>query len=845
MALDRDRLRKNAERLLKQGKLQLALDEYRRLLEETPRDLVLQNLIGDLLARLGRNADAIAVYDRIADLQSNTGFFSRAIAILKKSLKLDPSRAATHEKLADLYLKQRLFGEARQFLLAAAEGHLKARDFRRAREIYQKLVEISPKDPIAKVRLGEAVAAEGRAKEASRILAEAAAEVLSTGRHDEAERIQRRACELDPGHPGTLGGLARCLVKAGRSGEAISLLESSLGVPGSAPAIAFELMRLLLDLGRGEQVAALIDGPHGQSLPDEALEVFVVHHSARGHPDRAWVRVDGVLGSWGQRGEFTRIERVLDRLTRIEPGGHVPALKRMADFHRERGDRASTAAALEALIAAYRARSMNDEAAALLETLRETAPASGLLRIEPSAAAETPREPDTPDLSDSGIGQVEARAAAPGAPGEDILAVPVSVQDKEFLSEKTTQAEIFEKYGLLDQAVEQLKEAAARFPGLVEVYDRLLPLVRARRDRPMLRDTLVAMARALRQSGDRERAREAASEAAASAALPEPTRQMLVRIGLIAADAESSAAVPESIAPEAAPESPRRTAPSGRSVSQDEVEIAFAEEEEATPTAGPVAAAGTGQEPGPDEVELVEFYLQQGMIQDALSRLRSLRASGAWNDHLADLEQKAASARHTAPGDVEIVEVSAAEPEQHEGTFLAEEDLETLSAVLGETTVVPEAAAAAPAVQDEQSVEEVFAQFKRHVEQDVPAEDYRTHYDLGIAYKEMGLIDDAIEAFRLAARSPAVVHDAYSMIALCCREKGSLDEATSFYEEALATPGASQDALRGLSYDLAEVLSLTGKLRQALDIFRQVAAVEPGYRDVQARIAEIERSLGI
>src|SRR5260221_3330275 len=113
MALDREKSFLNAERLLKQGKTAQALDECRRLAEDAPKDLLMLNRLGDFLARSQRGADAIGYYEMIVADFAGSGFYPKAIAILKKIVKLDPNHLPAVVQLGELNVKQKLPGEAR------------------------------------------------------------------------------------------------------------------------------------------------------------------------------------------------------------------------------------------------------------------------------------------------------------------------------------------------------------------------------------------------------------------------------------------------------------------------------------------------------------------------------------------------------------------------------------------------------------------------------------------------------------------------------------------------------------------------------------------------------------
>src|SRR5229473_3567950 len=130
MAIQRDRVIANAEKLVAKGKIDAAIKEYERLLDDNPNDVNTLNRIGDLWVRINRNDEAVKVFTKIADHYSKDGFFLKAIAIYKKINKLDPSKLDIYAKLADLYGKQGLAMEAKsqyQVLRARSEFDQRSR----------------------------------------------------------------------------------------------------------------------------------------------------------------------------------------------------------------------------------------------------------------------------------------------------------------------------------------------------------------------------------------------------------------------------------------------------------------------------------------------------------------------------------------------------------------------------------------------------------------------------------------------------------------------------------------------------------------------------------------------
>jgi pilus assembly protein FimV len=143
---------------------------------------------------------------------------------------------------------------------------------------------------------------------------------------------------------------------------------------------------------------------------------------------------------------------------------------------------------------------------------------------------------------------------------------------------------------------------------------------------------------------------------------------------------------------------------------------------------------------------------------------------------------------------------------------------------------------------------EVFQEFRAELgELGEEDEDLETHYNLGIAYREMGLLDEAIGEFQKVAKAVQkgkpfrYTMNCSTMLGLCFMDKGEPKVASMWYQRALESPGLEQDAVLALRYDLGMALENAGESKQALDSFRQVYAMNIDYRDVADRIAELQK----
>jgi tetratricopeptide (TPR) repeat protein len=144
-----------------------------------------------------------------------------------------------------------------------------------------------------------------------------------------------------------------------------------------------------------------------------------------------------------------------------------------------------------------------------------------------------------------------------------------------------------------------------------------------------------------------------------------------------------------------------------------------------------------------------------------------------------------------------------------------------------------------PADGQNYSLEEILSDFKKGVEKQLGSEDYDTRYNLGIAYKEMGLIDEAIAEFQIASKDPKRFLECCSMLGLCFIEKGMPKLAVKWYQRGLETGGNTEEEYLGLKYEMAQAYELMSEFDKALEYYQEVYGVNAGYRNVTKKVKEI------
>jgi tetratricopeptide (TPR) repeat protein len=194
---------------------------------------------------------------------------------------------------------------------------------------------------------------------------------------------------------------------------------------------------------------------------------------------------------------------------------------------------------------------------------------------------------------------------------------------------------------------------------------------------------------------------------------------------------------------------------------------------------------------------------------------------------------------------LEWLEAPAEAKEDKPDVFEAEEEFFDLAAELEKEIVADEAAAAAPEVVEDttptgdESLQDIVEGFKKGVAEVLSPEDYDTHYNLGIAYREMGLVDEAIGEFQLSAKAPEHLVDSCSMLGACFLEKGFPDLAVQWYKSGLEAADLDEEGSLALKYDLGSVYASSGDREAAYEVFVEIYGINSHFRDVVARLEEL------
>lgn len=882
----RDQLIQEAEKLAAKGRLDAAIEQFQKALKQGAPDGALLNRLGDLLLKANRVAEAVAAYQQAADVYAQMGFTLKAVAAEKKANRADPQRTDTYERLAEFYYKLGMPVEGRQQLLTLADWYLRNRKVADAIKVYRKLAELEPSNFQARAKLVDLLASSGDTEAASAELDQLGQLLLSRGHVDESVKLVERALEMQLSLGGFGPALLNALVTTGRLPTALDLVRKLEG-SAVAPDLAVAMGRVFLEAGDIGGARDLVE----HALPEvgERTEVVQLYGDILlrvGETEAAKEKLLPTVDRLMAAKDLERAGQLIKRLLKANPRD-IDVLERGLKVFDRRQDGEFFSVLEGALADAYYQAGRRQEAADLYMELSQREPGNTLYEqrlrelgvgpvgveivhtkpaITPPPAEAEELEVEIP-LEEAGLPAEEAGAAsfqwdsgAEIAAATEEASVPATGPQPN-VEELYTEASVLAKYGLVDKALAHLQQLLALDPHHAKGRELLASLggrleeVEEIPAQP-LPSPAPEPAPPLSFTPPAEPAPSSAPSRSSSAldelesllgltpkkpltpepAFVSPAQPPSPPLGNEAAVANASPelavpdfSIPQFELPEVVSKPAFQEAPPPPPVEELKSVELLPEAVEL------VELSQELLEPSAEQLAELDLLLQQGLLQQARETYQQLAASFPQSTELSQRAQRLAelSAIPSPVAESSATELFAEE----EGFFNLAAEIEKELAEEEEKQMVAEARGQEGA--QEESIEELFKQFQRGVAEQLGEEDHATHFDLGLAYREMGLLDEAIGEFQLVLKSPEMALDAMTLIANCYMDKGLPEEAASWFEKALKTPNLPAEAELGLRYELGRACEAAGNVAAALGHYAEVLAVNPAYRDVVERITRL------
>ncbi len=242
------------------------------------------------------------------------------------------------------------------------------------------------------------------------------------------------------------------------------------------------------------------------------------------------------------------------------------------------------------------------------------------------------------------------------------------------------------------------------------------------------------------------------------------------------------------------------------------------------------------------DLEEAEFYLQQGLFDDA-----EKVCSGILEQSPDNAEVQAKLVEISTKRDAQGVQGETSSELQDLAAELLEDGFPELDI---DATLVDGTPADGFTVLDDEPQAAATGSttpkvFRTDVDEQIAADDMESHYNLGIAYREMGLLDDAVAEFSKAERDPSRFVDCLTLKGLCCVDKGDFEKGEESFRAALDGEALAEGQKMSLYYELGALYENWERPLDALDSFQFVADSDLFFRDVADRINSLRKTLGM
>ena len=867
---------RDAEKYVTSGKIPQAINEYLKIIKTDPHDVLTLNTIGDLYLRQGNVPEALRYFSGVAETYTRNNFLLKAIAVYKKMLMADPENVGINQTLAGLLARQGLHLDARNQYMRLAELLSKVGKSRESTEAYEKVVELDPMSSAVQTKLAQIYLAEGAHDKALSHFTGAARGQAKGGDYKAAAASYERAVEISPLDIAVLKGYLEACAHLREVSPVLERLRKSVDLAPDNLSLLELLGQAYLAAGDLENASKTFQRLLSQE--ENRYPLFFPLSSAyvqKGAYDQAALCLDPIIPILITKRETERAVEAYNLIVSAKKD-HDLALSKLVEIFSATNDQLRQLSTLEKVVDLYLNTGRDQEALLKTEALLQMAPENeGYQSLHRQAfeKAFPGKDYSPPVISEEA--QLTAAAGGRGKAGSGAQA-------------EGTEASIIEidlllNYGMKEKALTLLQAMESQDPTDKEARIRLVTLYRDAGEPVKAAEQCLALAALYRNLHQEEHVTRFLSEARRLAPdLAGP------RFDLAAFAAERGILI-QSPGGTAEPADAEPAVPGMEvDLSEDLSEIFFkdskipagsADIEEIHNTPRPIVedfptriphipAAESVQE----QLQEVDFYIRLGFSDEARTKLDELAKEFPDNPELNLRYQqlKGGTVEEAEPpialGPVGPEEVKREEEESPAlgGDLFHDLKIDLALEPFGENLLADREgiADAAEGPQDAASSQaeresltgtgdggvpgvgppELLDEVEAISDEQIAEEDFETHFNLGIAYREMDLLDDAIREFQIAfktlkaALSPKEVVRCCGMLSTCYLEKGIPRSTIRWCQTGLSVAEISKHEAMALRYDMGVAHHQVAEDGLAFECFSIIFGIDPSYRDVAQKI---------
>ncbi|MDH4100446.1 MAG: tetratricopeptide repeat protein [Nitrospirota bacterium] len=783
--MDKNQIMREAQKYAAKGMIDKAIEEWNRYLAANSTDGVAFNTVGDLYLKKRANADAITAFRTAAEIFAREGFHVKSMAVYKKVLAIEPNNADIHAAIADLESTRGFSASASEYYAKAAELYSGTGEVGSTLRCYQRLSELSPQDVALRTKLAEALIKAGKSDDGIARFLEAAAIYAKNGNDAAAEATYGRLAEIAPQSATVAGAVAKRLLQQGKAGEAVARLKPLITPDVADVDLLSSYAEICRAAGRTDDaVDAAKRAVNNDPSCIPARKIICCTSFQAGRAEEALTLLAPLLDEYRAAQDWENVLELLQVWAANAPE-NPDVHQKLYDAYLKLDMKQEARQELKNLGELYYNGDQRQKAFHVYENLNREDPSDSTvasrleeLREEFAGSAIADSEFSIGDEVATDMGSIGASSGAQNITGDS---------------------------GTISFELENFS-AAAEFSSSTS-------------DTSLGGDISLDMSK-------------------------EPREE--ISLDMSTFEMETSAGGGSSI-----------------DLSRDEAALTFPEKEagaipfsaEGLEEAAPARSSGIPEEVLAENLDEADFYVKQGFVDDARQIYEKILSLDPSNQRaakgLAALGGGQAAPQAAPKDDIFSLDMGneSGADQSFDLDLSGEEKAEDIGLSLAgsDEFVIDEVETAAPAetkgptlTPEDLALRESFKDFREGINQQIDAGDAETHYNLGIGYKEMGLMDEAISEFQLVSSNPAFMVNGYTMLGACYREQGRFDDAVAQLRKGLDIDGLSDDDRYAFLYEIGDTLEKQGNTEEAIQTFETIVQGSPEYRDVLDRLANLK-----
>jgi tetratricopeptide (TPR) repeat protein len=805
-----EKLKDTARKLEQKEDWRKAIEVYLKAIQqaesgaETSPDLSLYNRVGDLYLKINDSTEAVRSYERAVDLYADQGFFNNAIALCGKILRVNPGRTQTYLKLCQLHARKNVVSEAKRNLIEFLERMNALGQLDQAFQAVKLFADQFSGSQEIRSMLVDLLRATSRGDQAREQLEKMAQDLEAAGDKSGARKTRERLHGLDQDHPATPPAAS---VPSAKRGDLI-FLDTGVDVPTSPPR-AQAYSKPVKEIPRPAIEPVPLQAPPVEPAPVSELEA--------GLPEAQPSVPEGLLVNEDFGAMTGAADLAVDPLVSEEPASSSGAdsllgIERLGDtveplddltapLDIQRGGESSSLDFEPMTLDGIQETSLNNFATDQASPLDFSVDApkspldfpNDLIVSLPDSDTGFTTLPDVSGSDDSGlsleadiVGHTPPQTSSPPSSSDSLADLENRVlDDPENPDVHLALAEKLLSLGENDRVAEELELALAGFEDrqdwtrASQMADRLVQLAPDSIGHHQKRVELAY------RTGDRG-----------------PLLEAYLGLGdsLAKSGALDKAAAVYGRVIEHDPGNVRASAALARVGGETKPAPAPAPSTRSEAVLKPPAQAPSPPSPNPSLAAPKPPTAPAPSPTPAASASRASRAPASSDGDFVDLGSMLRDEK--GPRDTRM-RVNRREPKD----------------------------------QDEQrEFHEILEQFKRGIDENLESDDYQSHYDLGVAFKEMGLLDEAIAEFQKALRAAEGRLRTSEALGMAFFEKGQYAVCESVLRRAVDGLDGTDEAKIGVLYWLGRASEALGKRAEAMASYERAVAVDIRFMDLSERI---------